>query len=363
MTTKLEAAVDAMVEGRGDPSAETVIRRAGSEALRILEPRLVVDRPLDELESVEAVLKLVLRALFAAGPCGEVAREIAAFQQRVSFLLKYKSYAVKAASPLGYSVFIQNPGEGFSFQRHTEVKLEVFHILDVHDGGFVFMCEYDDWRRSYEPASFAAWLAGAADDRYERFRFRPEAGDVFHVDHDNVVHTVIGCTVEEFATVSTDMVERLHDQNRGKQIPPLFGRAYARSRLCRLPSPGRVRLVSILPGGPRVVPAMPVAVTGGWQTTFVEGPLAAQCGVVEPGQATAIARDASRAIALNVTQGSGRLVLGDREETRRASPPTLPIQGGDLLLVAPGAWYGIVNDAREALRFSRHGVQPQHALR
>ena len=40
--------------------------------------------------------------------------------------MKYKSYAVKAATPLGYSIFLQNQGQGFSFQQHLVHKLEGF---------------------------------------------------------------------------------------------------------------------------------------------------------------------------------------------------------------------------------------------
>jgi len=44
---------------------------------------------------------------------------------------------------------------------------------------------------------------------------------VFIISELGVVHTVMGCVLEEYATVSTDMVERLHDQNIGRRFHPI----------------------------------------------------------------------------------------------------------------------------------------------
>ena len=176
-------------------------------------------------------------------------RSLASFQQDLGFLLKYKSYAVKAASPLGYSVFLQRRGEGFSFQQHVTHKTEIFYILDVLPGGFVFLCDFDDWKRIYDRDSFLAWMNGAPDSRYERFRFVPEPGDVIVIDKLSVVHSVVGCVLAEFATVSTDMVDRLHDQNEGQSIPAEFTRAFSEARIRALAWPETSRRVSFGPSG------------------------------------------------------------------------------------------------------------------
>src|SRR5205814_1100606 len=91
---------------------------------------LRADSPIAVLEHSERELKQILVRELAAPMDGAQMRALASFQQALGFLLKYKSYAVKAASPLGYSVFLQRPGEGFSFQQHVTHKTEIFLILD-----------------------------------------------------------------------------------------------------------------------------------------------------------------------------------------------------------------------------------------
>src|SRR5215470_8892980 len=72
---------------------------------------LRADSPISVLEASERQLKEILTRELAAPLDGSRIRALATFQQDLGFLLKYKSYAVKAASPLGYSVFLQRPGE------------------------------------------------------------------------------------------------------------------------------------------------------------------------------------------------------------------------------------------------------------
>src|SRR5579864_3135358 len=230
------SAIDRELRDLGDRPGDAALRGRlagrGLEVLPALAEFLASALPSAVLEGYEAVLKAVLRRELAGEVTGATARILAGAQQRVGLLYKYKSYAVKASSPLGYSIFLQNPGEGFSFQRHLEHKTEVFHILDVHPGGFVFLCGFDEWERCYDRERFAAWLAGErADPEYDRYRFPARPGDVFVLDELGTVHTVIGCTLEEFATISTDMVDRLHDQNRGKPIPAAFDKTWAGARL------------------------------------------------------------------------------------------------------------------------------------
>jgi len=338
----------------------------GAEVLPALAEYLTSDLRIAVLEAYESVWKAVLRRELAGEVSGDTARAIAAFQRRVGLLLKYKSYAVKASSPLGYSIFLQNPGEGFSFQRHLTHKTEVFHILDVHPGGFVFLCSFDEWTRCYDRERFAAWLAGVRPDpAYDRYRFPARPGDVFVLDQLGIVHTVIGCTLEEFATISTDMVDRLHDQNQGKPIPAGFGKAYAAERLRAIRSPAASRLVA----GPRAeasrreTPELaPRAIAGGSKTVLADGFVVATQYRVEPRGETAVYADPSCAASLYVRAGEGRLLMGTAAEMRRASAPDLPLHGSDLLTVPHGIQYAFVNEGSEPLDLVEHKIRPEVAL-
>ncbi len=300
-------------------------------ALPELQTLLTQDLPIDELESYEAMLKDVLLEAFAKPLPGPTARQIARFQQSIGFLLKYKSYAVKAASPLGYSVFLQQRGEGFSFQQHVTRKTEIFHILEVLPGGYVFLCDYEQWREVYEPEAFAAWLAGRPDPRFEQFRIMPKAGDVFHIDRLNVVHTVVGCILEEYATVSVDMVDRLHDQNVGKPMPPEFRRPLVLPRLRALKPPPGEGTLRISEGAINAT-RYACADSGGLNT--------GEC-----------------AASLFVLAGSGECIICDDDELPHA--PSLAVQPGDLLLVPPHTNYRLRG---QGLNVSEHKLLPELAL-
>jgi len=324
---------------------------------------LRADSPIAILEAAERRLKGVLQQQLARPLGGDQIRSLAAFQQDLGFLLKYKSYAVKAASPLGYSVFLQRPGEGFSFQQHVTHKTEIFYILDVLPGGFVFLCDFDDWKRIYDRESFLAWMNGAADARYERFRFVPQPGDVIVIDRLSVVHSVVGCVLAEFATVSTDMVDRLHDQNEGRSIPAEFTRAFSESRIRSLEWPERSRLVTLEPSGWSRTDVPSRQIQGGQQTDFGNDPrFSASAFRIEPGAHSATSTISDRATCLHVATGSGQLILGTQEELRRASPPALNAKAGDLFLIAPDAHYVIVNDTHQPLVVARHEIPPDVAF-
>ena len=315
------------------------------------------------LEASERELKQILQRELAQPLDGDRIRSLASFQQDLGFLLKYKSYAVKAASPLGYSVFLQRPGEGFSFQQHVTHKTEIFYILDVLPGGFVFLCDFEDWKRIYDRDSFLAWMNGAPDDRYERFRFVPQPGDVIVIDKLSVVHSVVGCVLAEFATVSTDMVDRLHDQNEGRSIPPEFTRAFSEARIRALSWPETSRRVRFEQSGWSRADIRSQPMKGGQQTVFGnDDRFSASIFRINAGARTDTATVADRATSLHVACGSGRLLLGTAEELRRASPPALQAKAGDLFLVAPGACYALVNDDRQPLVVARHEIPPDVAF-
>jgi hypothetical protein len=326
------------------------------DTLASLVEHLRADSPIDVLEQFERKLKELLSVELAAPITGDRMREVASFQAHLGFLLKYKSYAVKAASPLGYSVFLQRRGEGFSFQRHITHKTEIFYILDVQPGGYVFLCDFEEWQRIYDRDAFLAWLGGAPDARYERWRFVPQPGDVIVIDRLNVVHTVVGCTLVEFATVSTDMVDRLHDQNEGRLVPAQFTRNFAESKLRDLVWPAASHLVTFEGGrySRRVIPAHQVK--GGVRTMFGEGAVVASSSRFDAGAASDLSVDLARATCVHVAGGAGRLVLGDAAEVRRPSPPTLAARAGDLFFLVPGAHYGFINDGTAPLTVAEHRI-------
>lgn len=291
---------------------------------------------------------------------GPDARRLAQFQKELGFILKYKSYAIKAATPVGYSIFLQNEREGFSFQRHIVHKLEVFHILSIKPGGYVFLCDSADWDRIYEKNSFERWLNGEPYAAYDRYRFVPERGDVFIISELGVVHTVIGCVLEEYATVSTDMVDRLHDQNIGKKIPANFNRANADVMLREIEPAVRNRLVQGL-GEKRIEPIRPELVEGGERTLLCDSFVKAARYVIEPGKQTALASDDSRAVLLRMYNGRGTVVVADSSECG-ASMPWLPFERGDLFLIPPGIRYAVRSESGGHVCYSEHSLVPEVAF-
>jgi mannose-6-phosphate isomerase-like protein (cupin superfamily) len=328
-----------------------------------LAKQLRADSPIAVLEQFERRLKEVLARELTAPPDGARIRALASFQRDLGFLLKYKSYAVKAASPLGYSVFLQRPGQGFSFQQHVTHKTEIFYILDVLPGGYIFLCDFDAWREIYRRETFLAWLKGAADSRYERFRFVPRPGDVVVIDRLSVVHSVVGCTLAEFATVSTDMVDRLYDQNDGLPIPAEFSRTFAEERIGRLAWPVESSRVTLGASGWSRAKILPETVPGGRRTPFGGGDtFVASFSRFDPGASSGMTSDAGRATSIHIASGSGQLILGDADEVRRQTPPALAARAGDLFLVPPGAHYGFVNDGAAPLVVAEHRIDPRIAF-
>jgi hypothetical protein len=326
----------------------------GIAALPPLADFLVRDQPIAQAERCEALFKSILAALFDKGVTGPQARSIASFQQQIGLLLKYKSYSVKATSPLGYAIFLQNPNQGFSFQEHITHKVEVFHILKPHAGGYVFLCDIDQWNAVYDREAFNAWLQGAADPRYEQFRHPARPGDVFVIDRLRTVHTVMGCVLEEFATVSTDMVNRLHDQNAGRAMPEFFTRAWAMDRLRAVETPQARREVLFGNKGSGARELIAQTIRGGMDTSLTCGDIRISWYDIDPGARTDLFSARGNALSLYVTSGSGRLMLCDLDEARAAAPPSMPVRKGDLFLIPPFMAYGLASDAKEPLCVSAH---------
>lgn len=332
----------------------------GLGSLPILVELLREDAPIQRTELLEALYKRVLRALLSRPLSGPQARDLARYQRQLGFVLKYKSYAIKAATPLGYSIFLQNAGQGFSFQHHLVHKLEVFHILAVQPGGFVFLCDFADWERIYEPRAFDQWLAGVPNPAYDRFKFVPDPGDVFVISELGVVHTVVGCVLEEYATVSTDMVRRLHDQNEGRAIPASFTRANAERALRAIEPPPRNRLVRGF-GGHEIEPIEPVAIPGGEQAMLCDSFVKAARYRLRPRSETRLWCEASRAVILRMASGRGNVVLADRGELGDAAPG-VEFERGDVILIPPGIHYAVRNESADECQFSEQCIAPEVAL-
>jgi hypothetical protein len=359
----LQGLLTDLAEGVESPAALMGVDADPYTLLDLMQAQLGTDMDITALERVESAIKIVVKELLLRPLSGEEARRLAAYQQRLGFLFKYKSYTIKCATILGYSIFLHNQGEGFSFQRHVTHKTEIFHILTVKPGGYIFLCEYSDWCRIYEPNAFKNWVLGEPNAKYDQYKFIPAAGDVVVVDKLGTVHTVVGCVLEEYATASTDMVDRLHDQNAGKSIPPRFSRDFALHQLQGVTIPKSTRNVILGSGeDPERSQLRPIRNQWGTRTTLIESFLTASVYHVDPCKQTDFFVNGVEAAMIFVSSGSGSLLLGDGQEVGAATPPSMALAPGESAFIAPGIQYAFAaNDGCE-LAISEQCIQPEIAL-
>ena len=333
-------------------------------ALTLAERHAATDADIVKAERIESIIKLLINDILSKPVSGETGRRLAAFQQRLGFLFKYKSYTIKCSTLLGYSIFFHNAAEGFSFQRHITHKTEAFHILEVKKGGYVFICNYEDWQRIYDKTSFDVWFSGEANDTYDQYKYKPYPGDFIVVDKLGTVHSVVGCVLEEYATISTDMVDRLHDQNEGKKIPSHFQREYAIQQLRSASVPNRSRHVALENGStnPKGVEIEPQKMRGGFRTVLLDSFLTASLYEVDPRSQTEFLRTDSHAAVMFVSAGAGQLLIGDSSEISSITPPAIPISRGETVMVAPGLNYGFSNESSEPLKISEQRIHPEVSL-
>ncbi len=335
--------------GKPAPDLESTVVSLGSVAWPVLFEALRADGTIDEVERLEDLLKVSLKTLFERGLSGAEAIELARLQARLGFTIKLKSYAIKATTPLGYSVFLQEAGRGFSFQRHLEHKVELFHIVEAPPGSLVFVSDYGSWESAYDPATFDEWLRGErSSEGLDRQSFRPRAGDMVRIAQTGIVHTVLGCTLQEFATVSTDMVERLHDQNAGAVVPPHYSRAYAEPRLRALEIGFALREETRDRNRFRPRELEPVWKDGVGELRLGGGGFEATQRAIAPGAAVEIDLDASESAVLHASAGSlelgvvgkgaeeGALGRGGQDAHGRGPDDALRLEPGDVTLCAPG---------------------------
>jgi hypothetical protein len=217
-----EASIPALVDWVSSNTTLTnapAVDRTASNTLQTLEHILQRPLPIDRVERVEALMKYLWRDVLRPGSSPAVvdALRCADFFDRIGFLFKYKPYGVKIAAPFGYSIFDLEDGEGFSFQIHEEPKLEAFHILGVKSSSLVYMSSLQEWEEAGQRwASLAtAGVENLVDPHFVR---RPSPGDVLEIRETRVVHAILGCVLEEYASCSVDAVKRLLDQNERSDV-------------------------------------------------------------------------------------------------------------------------------------------------
>jgi hypothetical protein len=169
--------------------------------------------PIERAEALEVLAKAGWAAALAGAPHdARLAFEFSRFFAGIGFIRKYKSYGTKFAAPFGYSIFALDDGKGFSVQLHRTAKVEAFHILCVKPEAFALLASPAEWE-TYGEEFVELWQRSQGDPTTSELAFRPEPGDVLVIDHLEVVHSIVGCVLEEFATTSNDAVTRLFDQN------------------------------------------------------------------------------------------------------------------------------------------------------
>lgn len=312
------------------------------------------DLPIAELERHESVFKQGVRNLVEAYPNDtDVWMAIAKTQQEIGLLCKYKSYGVKACTPLGYAIFLLNEGEGFSFQNHLDFKVELFHILDVLPHGYAFISSADEWNDLYQEERFKDWFEGKDVGEYERFRINPIPGDVIKVDTTGIVHTAIGCILEEYANTSTDMVQRLYDQNAGRKIPEQFTRNFVENSLNVISVPDHSALISIDALHKREPIDAQEMEYGRKIVLHDTSDFLAVRTFIDSTKFEQITCD-DRYLSLYITEGEGELQVSDQ---------VITVKKGDPVLLVPNSSWVLHNASKDSvLTYSMLGIKKEHAL-
>jgi hypothetical protein len=316
------------------------------------------DLPIEDLEKWEQSAKHTVATMAQSIEAPGVALSIARLVQSIGFLAKRKPYAMKASHLLGYSIFLQEPGQGFSFQRHLTHKVEVFHVIEAHAGALAFLCPFQEWLQLYTPERLREWLRGGEDRDFERFATRPQRGDVYRIDKPGLVHTIMGCYVQEFANTSLDMVDRLYDQNQGVSVPAHFGRSYMTARLNELTLPETSFLVSS--DGTRSV--VPVEETGdGWVRRLAVSPIDARLCRLPPKGGMPLAFSESLAIAVHVWRGGLRLAIG-AASSGDGDLDEIDLAAGEVTLIAPGCRFRLTNAGSSLAEWSEEHLALDEAF-
>ena len=328
------------------------------EALPIIGPFIRRDLQIEQTEAIEDVLKAYLTPALRQ-TAGADNRLLADWSREMGFVLKHKPYGVKCAVPLGYSIFFLKPGQGFSFQRHLTRKVEVFHILEPLARAKAFLSSSAQWESTYDATRFGQWLSGSPDPAFDRFSRTPQAGDVMHVSELGVVHSILGCVLEEFATVSVDLVDRLHDQNSRAPVTDYPPRAEVEGWLKNLPTHLPTVAYDTLEHEPK---PLAQSVSDDHLSTVLRDSdaLMAEKFQVNAGGRLVLDVDAQRPRALCLLGGHSDLYVRGRDESASADVAAIPLGPGDVTLIAPGAAAEL--RAHDRLSLSSQRVDPEVAL-
>ncbi len=356
MNADLVALLDGYCSGAADMPFDygTVPWR---RALPVVADYLKRPMKMDRIERIEAVFKRYLHVAFRDNLTGNDARFIAETTRKVGFILKFKPYGVKCATPLGYSIFFLRPGMGFSFQRHLTRKTELFHMLQILERGQVYLSTSEEWQAVYDKDAFNRWLAGAPDARYAKFSVKPNPGDVYLVTELETVHSVLGCVIEEYATVSTDMVDRLHDQNTGRDDVDFVDVATVEKWLAALPRPLPTSCWKTLSAPP--VPMARTSRDGVQQIVLADtGEFLAERFEIDAGRVLRIDADPARARSIFCL--GGRCRFGWQPDAGAGRAADVELAAGEVIIVPPRMRQAIV--AEERVSLSSHTIRPELAL-
>ncbi|GAA0544512.1 quercetin dioxygenase-like cupin family protein [Rhizomicrobium palustre] len=327
------------------------------EALPRVAAALKRPMKIERAEEIEAVFKRYLKSSFAAGLSGADAAFVAEASKTAGFVSKFKPYGIKCATALGYSIFFLHPGMGFSFQRHRTRKTELFHMLDILDRGQIYLSTSKEWDAVYEKDAFNRWLSGEENAGYQAYSRRPSPGDVYLVTELDTVHSVLGCVIEEFATVSTDMVDRLHDQNEAARgdVPMEKPETVARW-LSELPRPLPSNCWKSLSDAPAPLPTK----TGSGTKEIVladTGEFLAERFEIAPSASLSLPADGDRARSLFCLGGHCRVTLTAPGESQGSDVTLAP---GEVIIVAPNL--KLTMTAEDQVSLSSHTIRPALAL-
>jgi quercetin dioxygenase-like cupin family protein len=358
-------ALRTLLEAGNSAAAKQLAIAAGPRALAALSSLLHEIQPLHEVERVEEVLKAWLVSALARRLTPSEALSVMEFQRGLGLLFKSKPYGLKASSALGYSLFLLNPGEGFSFQRHRTHKTEIFHILEVSAAARVFLCSSAQWEECFDPTTFGAWLDGEPNPDYERFSLKPEPGDVIVIDDLDVVHSVVGCVLEEFAATSVDLVDRLYDQNQGRDTPLFATRSELLLKTRSVVATHPKRQIRLAESGLSIsYPYRPKSDQPGVDRLELghTSSFMATRWHIDPGHRSEWIETANRAVSLYTLQGNVEVSLGGGEETGITTPTCLRLLRGESALVAPGQRFYLSCLGTETAVVSEHSIAPEAAL-
>jgi hypothetical protein len=126
-----------------------------------------------DLEKAEVVYKQELISLAK----NKDYQKLLDLSYKVGFLFKQKAYGVKCSLPTGYSLFLLNQNEGFSYQRHESFKIELFHFFRPDQTTFCYLAPYNKFLETSSKQNLEAFHVNKKG-AHDRHCIKPKTGDV-----------------------------------------------------------------------------------------------------------------------------------------------------------------------------------------